>query len=120
MIFIFPFDRWFADPIFLNGDYPASMRRNVGSRLPRFSVEEQKQLLGSADFFALNHYTSCYCSPSGSGSNAPAGYFADQQVDFTESRNGVLIGPQAASTWLYVFPVYGLILFIYLFLIFLF
>jgi beta-glucosidase len=28
---------WFADPIFLTGDYPASMRQLVGDRLPKFT-----------------------------------------------------------------------------------
>lgn len=47
---------WFADPIYF-GDYPPSMRERVGDRLPRFSEQERALVLGSNDFFGLNHYT---------------------------------------------------------------
>jgi beta-galactosidase len=52
---------WFADPIW-KGDYPAVMRERLGDRLPRFSEEERKMVLGSSDFFGLNHYTTMYAS----------------------------------------------------------
>lgn len=52
---------WFADPIYL-GDYPESMQRNVGDRMPVFSSQEKAMLLGSSDFFGLNHYTTMYAS----------------------------------------------------------
>ncbi len=55
---------WFADPIYF-GDYPQCMRDNVGERLPRFSDYEQGLLLGSSDFFGLNHYTTMYASQQG-------------------------------------------------------
>ncbi len=46
---------WFADPIYL-GDYPQSMRDQLGSKLPEFSEEDRALLRGSSDFFGLNHY----------------------------------------------------------------
>lgn len=59
---------WFAWPVFVTGDYPEIMRRAIDaqskkqahdgdSRLPTFSKEEPA-VLGTADFFALNYYTS--------------------------------------------------------------
>ncbi|KAI3983586.1 hypothetical protein MKX01_000598 [Papaver californicum] len=48
---------WFARP-FVFGDYPESMKRNVGSRLPSFTPYEAKLVKGSCDFFGLNHYAS--------------------------------------------------------------
>ena len=45
------------DPIWL-GDYPASMKKKLGARLPEFTAEEKAALKGSADFFGLNHYGS--------------------------------------------------------------
>ncbi|MCL7049667.1 hypothetical protein MKW94_022452 [Papaver nudicaule] len=48
---------WFAGP-FVFGDYPESMKRNVGSRLPSFTPYEAKLVKGSCDFFGLNHYAS--------------------------------------------------------------
>lgn len=45
---------WFAKPIFIDGDYPESMRSNLSSLLPEFSEVEQKYIKGTADFFALS------------------------------------------------------------------
>jgi beta-glucosidase len=53
---------WFADPVFKSGDYPTVMRERVGDRLPRFTDEESKALLGSSDFFGLNHYTTMFAA----------------------------------------------------------
>ncbi|KAJ6662348.1 hypothetical protein lerEdw1_012512 [Lerista edwardsae] len=45
---------WFAKPIFIDGDYPESMRTNLSSTLPEFTEEEKKFIRGTADFFALS------------------------------------------------------------------
>ncbi len=52
---------WFADPVYF-GDYPSSMRERVGVRLPEFKPEEKALLIGSSDFFGLNHYTTMYAA----------------------------------------------------------
>jgi beta-galactosidase len=54
---------WFADPIWL-GDYPQVMKDRLGNRLPAFSEDEKKKLLGSSDFLGLNHYTTMYAAQS--------------------------------------------------------
>ena len=46
----------YADPIYL-GDYPQSVKDRVPS-LPALTDQEKSLLKGSADYFALNHYTS--------------------------------------------------------------
>ena len=48
---------WFAEPVFLTGDYPALMRQELGERLPAFTPEESSALLGSSDFFGFNWYS---------------------------------------------------------------
>lgn len=57
---------WFAWPVFVNGDYPEIMKSAIdaqskklggASRLPSFS-DDEPAILGTADFFALNYYTS--------------------------------------------------------------
>nr|XP_039253969.1 uncharacterized protein LOC120331019 [Styela clava] len=58
---------WFAHPIFKNGDYPDSLKWQVGnkseladlpqSRLPAFTEEEKAMIVGTYDFFAINGYT---------------------------------------------------------------
>uniref|UniRef100_A0A453IP35 Uncharacterized protein n=1 Tax=Aegilops tauschii subsp. strangulata TaxID=200361 RepID=A0A453IP35_AEGTS len=50
---------WFADPFFF-GDYPATMRKRVGERLPRFTAEEAALVKGALDFVGINHYTTYY------------------------------------------------------------
>lgn len=66
---------WFTWPVFVNGDYPEIMRSAVDAqskklgysgspRLPSFSKDEPA-VLGTADFFALNYYTSRKVKPGG-------------------------------------------------------
>lgn len=45
---------WFAKPLFIDGDYPQSMKDNLSSVLPKFSEAEKKFVKGTADFFALS------------------------------------------------------------------
>lgn len=56
---------WFARPVY-QGDYPSLMRERCGNRLPRFTADQRNMLVGSADFFGLNHYSryvvACCCS----------------------------------------------------------
>ncbi len=78
---------WFADPIFL-GDYPESMHRNVGQRLPALKEEDKRLIKGSVDFFALNHYTTHYAANTKTEITAGedeynGGCYADQRVDLT-------------------------------------
>ena len=52
---------WFTDPIY-KGDYPPSMKSRLGERLPEFTQEEKDLIIGSSDFFGLNHHTTMYAS----------------------------------------------------------
>jgi len=84
---------WFAEPIFGNGDYPESLKAQYGDDMPVFTTEEKAAVKGSADFFGLNHYTSLYVDST-----------KEYGLHETSFRNGVSIGPKAASKWLYVVP----------------
>uniref|UniRef100_A0A0E0L1M4 Uncharacterized protein n=1 Tax=Oryza punctata TaxID=4537 RepID=A0A0E0L1M4_ORYPU len=44
------------------GDYPETIKKVVGSRLPIFSNHESKMVTNAFDFIGLNHYTSVYTS----------------------------------------------------------
>ena len=57
------FVSWFADPIYF-GHYPQCMVDRLGDRLPEFTSEERDMLIGSSDFFGLNHYTTMMTSAS--------------------------------------------------------
>ena len=86
----------YADPIFL-GDYPQSVKDRVPSLSP-LTAQEKASLTGSVDYFALNHYTSYYVKDDPS-TGTPEGVTVSYY-----SSNGVAIGQQAESSWLYVVP----------------
>uniref|UniRef100_A0A0D9WFP5 Strictosidine synthase conserved region domain-containing protein n=1 Tax=Leersia perrieri TaxID=77586 RepID=A0A0D9WFP5_9ORYZ len=44
------------------GDYPETMKKAAGSRLPFFSNNESELVTNAFDFIGLNHYTSVYTS----------------------------------------------------------
>lgn len=46
----------FLDPLVF-GDYPNTMKQNVGSRLPAFTDDESKLVKGSFDFIGVIHYS---------------------------------------------------------------
>lgn len=101
---------WFADPIFLTGDYPPLMRERVGSRLPRFTEVQRRRLLGSSDYFSLNHYTSRYARAISTSTSCPPipslGWDDDQcSVNTPVSRSGHDIGRRPGNVdWLYSVP----------------
>ncbi|XP_038254141.1 cytosolic beta-glucosidase-like [Dermochelys coriacea] len=101
---------WFAEPIFISGDYPVIMKSQISvmstkqgylsSRLPEFTEEEKMMIKGTADFFSLNYYTTrkikcqknTHSEPSVSGDRE-----AEQIMDHS--------WPFAAgSSWLAVVP----------------
>jgi beta-glucosidase len=89
---------WFMDPI-ATGDYPDSMKKYVGNRrLPTFTDQESKDLKGSYDYLGVNYYTANYARNDPNSAS-------DSKVKCTTARNGVPIGEQAGSDWLYVYPV---------------
>lgn len=59
---------WFAHPIFVDGDYPAVLKKQIELKntecgaelatLPVFTEDERQRIKGTADFFGLDHHTS--------------------------------------------------------------
>ncbi|KEH30287.1 putative beta-glucosidase [Medicago truncatula] len=96
---------WFMQPL-TTGEYPSSMVSYVGNRLPKFTREQSKILIGSFDFIGINYYTSNYAAniPQSNNDTGTPGYFKDTHVNLTTERNGIPIGPRAASPWLFVYP----------------
>lgn len=91
---------YYSDPLYF-GDYPASMKQLLGSRLPAFTDQQKQDFLNNKpDFLGYNHYTSIYVAndPNTPPSNDAA------VLASPYNASGHLIGPQAASTWLYVYP----------------
>ncbi|KAL5760558.1 hypothetical protein ACOSQ2_019396 [Xanthoceras sorbifolium] len=99
----FSFD-WFLEPL-KSGSYPADMVNIVRERMPRFTRDQSLMVQGSFDFLGLNYYTSNYATdvPCKKNHNNQS-YLTDSCVNLTTERNGIPIGPKAASDWLYVYP----------------
>ncbi|KAI4346203.1 hypothetical protein L6164_013275 [Bauhinia variegata] len=92
---------WFLEPV-KSGDYPASMRELVGSRLPKFDESEAKSLKGSYDFIGLNYYTSQFASDVPEVTT-PVSYVTDHHCKLDYFRGDTPIGLASASG-MYVYP----------------
>ncbi|PIA61389.1 hypothetical protein AQUCO_00300730v1 [Aquilegia coerulea] len=47
---------WFINPLVF-GDYPATMKKHAGSKIPTFTLQQSELVKGSFDFLSLNYYT---------------------------------------------------------------
>lgn len=94
---------WFVDPVMF-GKYPDEMTSLIkDGRLPTFTPEQSAMLKGSVDYIGLNHYTSGFTkdNPTSTGGS----WYTDSRIESTKiGIDGKLIGPQAESTWLHVYP----------------
>ncbi|KAL0793722.1 hypothetical protein Bca101_065099 [Brassica carinata] len=98
----FTFD-YFMEPL-VTGKYPVDMVNNVkGGRLPTFTAKQSKMLKGSYDFIGINYYSSSYAKDVPC-STENVTMFSDPCASVTGERNGVPIGPKAASDWLLIYP----------------
>ncbi|KAM7508714.1 hypothetical protein LguiA_019167 [Lonicera macranthoides] len=94
---------WFMEPL-TTGDYPESMKKLVGSRLPKFSVEQSEKLKGSYDFLGLNYYTATYVTDGPKSNPENLSYTTDSEITYKTERDGKPIGPKGGSDWLYIYP----------------
>ncbi|KAK3409331.1 hypothetical protein EUGRSUZ_J01459 [Eucalyptus grandis] len=95
---------WFAHPI-TYGDYPKSMRRYVGERLPKFTKTQSEALKGSRDYMGVNYYTARYVDESASPFTAlNLSYTTDCQCNMTVEKDEIPIGQPTAEEWLYIYP----------------
>ncbi|KOM50771.1 hypothetical protein LR48_Vigan08g159800 [Vigna angularis] len=75
---------WYMQPL-TRGKYPKTMHSLLGSRLPNFTEEQSRLLIGSFDFIGLNYYTTNYAAhiPHPVNSSGNTSYFQDTRVNFT-------------------------------------
>ncbi|XP_005573098.3 lactase/phlorizin hydrolase [Macaca fascicularis] len=100
---------WFAHPIFVDGDYPATLRTQIQqmnrqclhpvAQLPEFTEAEKQLLKGSADFLGLSHYTSRLISNAPQNTCIPS---YDTIGGFSQHVNHAW--PQTSSSWIRVVP----------------
>ncbi|KAL6205601.1 hypothetical protein ACLB2K_022858 [Fragaria x ananassa] len=106
----------FLDPLFF-GDYPLSMKKLVGKRLPAISKEVSKFLVGSVDFIGINHYTTLYARNDRTrirkfilqDATSDAAVITTRKMPQNnvlppDYKGGVAIGEKAASRWLRIVP----------------
>ncbi|WCJ41795.1 Beta-glucosidase 12 [Euphorbia peplus] len=96
---------WHLHPI-IYGEYPKSLRKIVGKRLPKFTKEQSELIKGSIDFLGLNYYTANYAANLKSFTNHTANltYTTDSRATLSSERNGVPLGPQAATSGFSIYP----------------
>lgn len=56
------------------------MRKIVGARLPHFTEEQKKMIVGALDFVAINYYFPYVTSPGTAQASDPAGFFKDMNI----------------------------------------
>ncbi|KAJ5862707.1 hypothetical protein N7455_006775 [Penicillium solitum] len=93
---------WFADPLYKTGDYPASMRAQLGGRLPRFTEEESKLVFGSSDFYGMNSYTTFFVKHTTSAPDV-SDHKGNVEI-FDENKQGVSRGEESDTPWLRTAP----------------
>lgn len=82
----------FANAIFSkDGGYPQFMIDEIGnkseaegrpwSRMPKMTEDEKKYIKGTADFFALNYYSSRLVKPKPNDPNTPISWLTDSELD---------------------------------------
>ena len=102
---------WFSEPVYLTGEYPASVKEYVSTFLRPFTAEEKRSINGSADFYAHDAYTAQFFSAPPGGVNAcvsntthplyPQCYASS--YTYSAEDGGWLVGPAAEplSPWLH-------------------
>jgi beta-glucosidase len=98
---------FFAKPIFIDGDYPELVKSQIAymskkqgypsSRLPEFTEEEKKMIKGTADFFAVQYYTSRLVKHQESN-KGELGFLQDVGIEYFPDPSWKGVG------WIYVVP----------------
>lgn len=102
---------WFADPVYLTGDYPTSLNEYVSTFLDPFTDEQKEAIKGSADLFAHDAYTSQFYFAPSDGLDACLGNDShplypgcfNTTYTYSDADGGWLIGAAAdpLSSWLH-------------------
>ncbi|KFK37529.1 hypothetical protein AALP_AA4G268900 [Arabis alpina] len=88
---------WMLKPLTF-GDYPDSMKRTVGSRLPVFTEEESELVKGSADFIGIIQYLSAKVSNKKPSPSGHPDFYSDMGVSMTFLGNFSSFG-YAVAPW---------------------
>ncbi|KAF2602829.1 hypothetical protein F2Q70_00024606 [Brassica cretica] len=73
------------------GDYPDTMKKSVGDRLPSFTPEQSKKLIGSCDYVGINYYSSLFVKSIKHVDPTQPTWRTDQGVDWMSIEDGVRV-----------------------------
>lgn len=84
------------------GNYPSTMVSFVGNKLPKFTEEQSKMLIGSFDFIGINYYTANYAAniPLSNNDTSKPSYLKDSHLNLTS--NNTLITTHNEEFSLYI------------------
>lgn len=98
---------FFAKPIFIDGDYPEVVKSQIAlmskkqgypsSRLPEFTEEEKRMIKGTADFFAVQYYTTRLVKYQ-ENEKGELGFLQDAEVEVFPDPSWISL------KWVYVVP----------------
>lgn len=71
------------------------MRDQLSNRLPKFTDEERELVLGSNDFYSMNHYTADFIKHY-SGDTGLEDFSGNVEI-VKDNKQGVSIGPETQS-----------------------
>ncbi|KFK29800.1 hypothetical protein AALP_AA7G181200 [Arabis alpina] len=77
---------WMLEPLIF-GDYPDSMKRTIGTRLPIFTEEESELVKGSADFLGIIYYFAATVTKSKPSHSGYSDFNTDSGVSMTWLAN---------------------------------
>ncbi|KAF3330115.1 Beta-glucosidase 11 [Carex littledalei] len=90
---------WFMNPL-TYGEYPVSMRKSLGIRLPKFTKEQSESLKGSYDFVGINYYTTYYAISNPASNSLRQSYDTDSKAN----RTALFCIQPFKTSWINIYP----------------
>ncbi|KAF3552726.1 hypothetical protein F2Q69_00018015 [Brassica cretica] len=72
---------WHLDPLIF-GDYPKTLRKNAGNRLPSFTQKQSEMIKDSFDFIGINYYSARYVTRQLRSDPSRLRFTTDQHVEY--------------------------------------
>ncbi|KAL0862186.1 hypothetical protein Bca101_041304 [Brassica carinata] len=96
---------WHLDPLVF-GDYPKSIKRNAGKRLPSFTRLQTQMIRNSFDFIGINYYSARYVTRQLQSDHSRLRFTTDQHVEYkVTNRDGDYISSESDELkFIYVYP----------------
>ncbi|KAG2309628.1 hypothetical protein Bca52824_029376 [Brassica carinata] len=92
---------WHLDPLIF-GDYPKTLRKNAGNRLPSFTRKQTEMIKNSFDFIGINYYSARYVTRQLHNDPSRLRFTTDQHVEY--KVYSLLFQFQDELKFIYVYP----------------